>query len=523
MKAKVLVRVTLLAALMSVSVSGCGGKKLQIVVDDPYTFVSNHRNLRINNGYSCEAYTDHDKFTDDGKLVHNYVIENVKALVVPVDFTDYPSSVYGSEENSRAILQKAIFSEEKTDGWYSLSSYYASSSFGQCKITGTVAPWWHTGKAVSQIDSSDSGFATDTAVKIQDYYQQHPEEINLADYDANKDGYVDSLIMIYSAPINPSGTGSGLWWAFCWSVYDAFGKYTPDGSMMGVHRYFWASMRFLFEYQANKYRTEAEIATGEYEPNSHTLVHEFGHVLSLPDYYITDYDSNDYDGLGYLDMMDYNIGDHNIYSKMMYGWVTPKRVTGTSGSVTVTIRSTTDTGDAIIIPAPGEWHDTYLDQYLTIEFLTPTGVAEKDSKDRYVGSMPLYFSKPGIRICQVDSRLGQFSRTNGDFLGYTEATKPSENTYSISIAADNTASRSCYKDYKLIEILPATGTSQRKRQRAADNSCLYQEGDVFGKGDVFKDFKLNGSKGEKDKKFGFKIKIDKIDTVNGTATITISR
>ena len=451
-----------------------------------------------------------------------YVIENVKALVVPVDFTDYPSSVYGTEENSRSILEKVIFSNEKTDGWYSLSSYYASSSFGQCKITGTVAPWWHTNKKVSDIDSSDSGFATSTAVKIQDYYQQHPEEINLADYDANKDGFVDSLIMIYSAPINPSGNGSGLWWAFCWSVFNAYGKYTADGSMIGVHRYFWASMRFLFEYEANKYRTEAEIATGNYEPNSHTLVHEFGHVLSLPDYYITDYDKTDYDGLGYLDMMDYNIGDHNLYSKMMYGWVNPKRVTGTSGKVTITIRSTTDTGDSIIIPAPGEWNNTYLDQYLTIEFLTPTGVAEKDGKEKYVGAMPLYYPKAGVRICLVDSRLGVFSKTTGQFTGYTEATKPFDSNSSISIAADNTASRSCYKDYKLIEILPATGKYQRQRQRAAADTCLYHEGDVFGKGDVFKDFKMHGNTGERDKKFGFKISIDKIDG-NNSATITISR
>ena len=524
MKGKILTKVTLLAALMCASVTGCkfNKNKLKLVEDDPYTFTSNHRNLRINgNGYSAEQYTDNTKTLKDGTVGHNYVISDVKALVVPIDFEDYPASIFGSEENSLGLIRNAVFGEKSDTKWYSLKEYYASSSFGQCKITGTVLPWYRYNKKVSEIDKTKTATSTDIATKIQDYYREHPEIVNLADYDANKDGYVDSLIMIYSAPINPGKAGdSGLWWAYCWSIPGAWGKYTPAGDMIGVSRYFWASMHFLFDKGQNKYATAAEIATGTLKPDSHTLVHEFGHVLSLPDYYITDYSATDYAALGGLDMMDYNIGDHNIYSKMMYGWVNPRRVTGTKGKVTVDLKSATTTGDAIIIPAPGEWNDTYLDQYLTIEFLTPEGVAESDGKAPYVEGWSKYYGTAGIRILHIDSRMGSFSSSS--FLGYSWTTTRQDKSSYIDIAADNTASRSAFSAYKLAEIMPATGKYQRQRQRDADDSCLYKEGDSFGMNGIFEDFKFNSIDGTVTKEFGFKIHVDKING-NESATITISR
>lgn len=515
MKGKLLIRIAVLSALMT-SLTGCNGG-LKLVEDDPFNFISNYRDVRVNNGYDCEQFTEYTRTADDGTVQRKYVVDNVKALVVPVDFTDYPSTIYGSEEYTLGMLNKAVFSDEGSNGWYSLRSYYKSSSFGTCNVTGVVAPWWHTGDAVADIPRENAGYATQIATNIQNYYTEHPELINLNDYDANNDGFIDSLIMIYSAPINPIEAGdSGLWWAFCWNIA---GSKPVEGKKV-VHRYFWASMQFLFEKGNNKYYTNEEIASGSIEPDVHTLTHEYGHVLSLPDYYITDYSTTDYSGLGALDMMDYNIGDHNTYSKMCYGWVTPKRVEGKSGSLKVTLNSTTDTGDAILISAPGEWGNTYMDQYLLVEFLTPTGVAKKDGEEKYLGSYPKYYSKAGIRILHVDSRLGLF--TSAGFSGYTLATKSSNKNAYVSVAADNTASRSCFPDYKIIEIMPASGKTQKQRKRDADDKCLYYEGDSFGTKEVFADFKLNGTKGKKDKDFGFKIYINKIDGIK-SATITIKR
>lgn len=522
MKVSSIIKGLIFSSLMAVSVSGCSGKAITLEEVDPYRLMSNYRDLRISGtGYSGEQFTGEDIFDEEEEEIYTkWTVKDVKALVVPVDFTDYPSSLFGSEDHSRGLLDKVMFAEEGDPAlnWYSLAAYYKSSSFGQCNISGTVAPWWHTNVASSSITKTDTGYASQLAVQIQDYYRStaHHDGINLADYDANQDGLVDTIIMIYSAPITTTGE---VWWAFCSSVSGAYGIYTPDGSKEGVNRYFWASIKFLFEKGSRSYYSNEEIAAGTAIPDAHTMTHEYGHCLSLPDYYDTDYSNTS--PIGALDMMDNNIGDHNIFSKTLYGWVAPKRIAGTKGSLKVTLKSSTTTGDAIIIPAPNEWNNTYLDQYLVVEFITPEGVAKKDGDEPYLGYYPRYFTKAGIRILHVDARLGSWG-SGYSFKGYTWTTTRGDSNY-IDFAADNTPSRSAYSDYKLIEILPATGKTQKQRGgSAADDTCLYLEGSYFGSHGVFNNYKFNGIDGTQNKAFGFKIHVDKING-NESATITISR
>ena len=535
MKKLSLLKGVIFTSLLAISVSGCfGGKNssskedsLELIEVDPYTLSANYRNARIKGmGYSGEQFTEHTQLVGES-LKYNYVIEDVKALVVPVDFTDYPVTNFGNtEEIVRRNVEKIMFGGPNDTNWYSLSEYYKSSSFGKCNISGVVAPTWHTEVSSKSINKANTGYSREVVVAIQDYYRSNPivdldgNSYNLADFDANKDGFVDSIIMLYTAPITTTGE---VWWAFCWSVAGAWGKYNAQGTLEGANRFFWASFNFLYEKTSNTYYTAEEIKNGTAVADAHTMTHEYGHVLSLPDYYITDYSGSDYSGLGGLDMMDYNIGDHNAYSKMCYGWINPRRVSGDKGSVTVTLNSTTKTGDTIIIPAQGEWNDTYMDQYVMIEFLTPEGVAKADGERKFLGSYPMYYSNPGVRITHVDSRLGAFSSTSAgyQFTGYTWATTPPDSKSYVSVAASNTASSSCFPDYKLIELLPSNGKSMKYHTGNAGNNDLYYAGNSFGKNGVWEDFKMNGTTGAKDKEFGYTITVDAIDGYN-SATITIS-
>ena len=547
MKKITVIAAALICSALTLGISACG-QKISLVEFDPFMADSNYRDLRIKGyGYSGEQFTEHTKVVKVGNeevVKKNYVVEEVKALVVPVDFTDAPYTWYGdTEEGTRAELQKVFFGGPEDMEWYSLAEYYKQSSFNQCHISGQVIDWWHTGVSYKSLPKdtetgkASTSYARNLAIEIQDRYRDDPT-INLADYDANKDGFVDTIIMIYTAPIETTGS---LWWAFCSSVGNAFGKYTADGSMEGANRFFWASYRFLYERWNQQSGEEAQYTSAEIKagvdahgnpihPDAHTMTHEFGHCLSLPDYYITDYDTSDYGAMGGLDMMDYNVGDHNAYSKMCYGWINPKRVAGTTGSITVTMNSTTTTGDAIIIPAPGEWHNTLMDQYLVIEFLTPEGVAKADSEQRYLGHYPLYYNRAGVRILHIDSRMGLYQYSGAGeqagykFAGYTWSTSSAADQTYVRVAADNTKSRSCFPKYKLAEVMPSNGKSIKTFAGSqADASCLYYEGDSFGfKGQAWGDFKLNGINGEANKTFGFKIRVNKIDG-NKSATITISR
>ena len=529
MKKMTILKGMIFCTALTMTVAGCKGNNLEAIQVDPYTLVSNYRDVRVlGTGYAGEQFTEHSRIVDDNgvtKQQKTYVVEDVKVLVVPVDFTDAPYSWYNdTEDGARAELNKVFFGGPDDMQWYSLAEYYKSSSFGQCNVTGYVAPWWHTGVKYTTITKSNTGYAEEIATDIQDYYREHNDEINLADYDANKDGFVDTIVMVYTAPITTTGE---VWWAFCWSVSGAYGHYPKDGSFgseMGVNRFFWASFNFMYEKGPNSYYTSAEIKSGVAKPDAHTMTHEFGHCLSLPDYYVTDYNGSDYAGMGGLDMMDNNIGDHNAYSKILYGWINPRRIDGSYGSITLDINSTTRTGDTIIIPASGEWNNTYLDQYVMIEFLTPEGVAVKDGEERYLGYYPQYYNKAGIRITHVDSRMGVWTAGTSkyEFGGYTWATSTDMDRSYVGIAADNTANDSAYPLYKQIEVLPKDGKSMKTHKGDSGNDWLYMAGDEFGAVGCWDNFKLNGTDGTQEKEFGFKIRVDAIDGFN-KATLTISR
>ena len=145
----------LLATATTLSLAGCTKKldpdALKLVEVDPFSLSANHRNLRINGmGYSGEQYTELKRLNEETqKIEYTYVVQDVKALVVPVDFTDHPYTEFGYTEDSvRDLLNEVMFGGpeyREENGWYSLSEYYSSSSLGECHVTGTVAPWLHTG------------------------------------------------------------------------------------------------------------------------------------------------------------------------------------------------------------------------------------------------------------------------------------------------------------------------------------------------------------------------------------------
>ena len=247
--------------------------------------------------------------------------------------------------------------------------------------------------------------------------------------------------------------------------------------------------------------------------------------MSLPDYYCGDYDlkgknPNAYEPLAGCDMMAHNVGDHNAWSKALYGWISPYVV---SGNAEITIESTTDTGEFVIIPTKtkvteGEGFYTLLDQFIMVEYLTPTGVAEYDTKHQYAGAYPIWYSQPGIRITLVDARLGMFNYS-GTFLGFTASVSAGSGYYTSFACNNNSLSRSCFENFKLIEIIP-NGNKKAKTldsNEFGSNSLLYHEGDWFGSHGNFDNFMVHDKTGDWDTKkgkgdaFGFEINIKRMD------------
>lgn len=333
-------------------------------------------------------------------------IGNPHLLVIPVAFQD--TSFSGSEI---ADLRKAYFGEAEETGWESLSSYYKKSSYGKLDITGTVTSTFKYSQTSQEFENDFVKGSKDTTTIANAAIEWvKTKGIDLKEYDNNHDGFLDGVELIYKST-RSTANNSTLWWCFTTTVSPIQKKGDTDEPVL--NRYFWS----LSSQQRNHY----------YSPDidAHTLIHESGHMLGLNDYYT--YGSSD-NPCGFVDMMDHNVGDHCAYSKYMLGWVTPKYIDGSKDLFTVTLNDFTSTGDCLIVRNTSDdpWNRTPYDEYLMLEYVTPTGVNEKDSHgypewmfgqgNKGTGGT---FAKPGLRVSHIDNRLIQLVGDQVDETNYT--------------------------------------------------------------------------------------------------------
>jgi M6 family metalloprotease-like protein/uncharacterized repeat protein (TIGR02543 family) len=383
---------------------------------------------------------------------------NLNVLIIPVHFAD--STTCQSAEKGRAgncaqvkeDIQTTFFGTEAQTGWESLSTYYSKSSYGSLNITGTISDWYTSTytKAQFQDMSLPSNTSYNSQVMLRNAVAWYKTQVstNLSEFDLNNDNMLDVVYLVYDNAINNSAANSSQW---AYKYYD-YGAPSASSSNRQGYQYMWASMNFMYE-------------DPNYTVDAHTFIHETGHLLNLDDYYNTDYGGT-YPAGG-LDMQDYNIGDQNAYSKFLLDWIDPMVV---NNSGTIDLRPFESSGDAIIIPATSFNNSAY-DEYLMLEYVTPTGLNYRDSHQRYGGNYPFFYQTAGLRVWHVDSRLAKNTGSGA----YTS-------TYSSGsyTAHSNTPSRSKNSNIALIQLISKNGTnffSQTSRQ--ANSTDLFVQGDSF--------------------------------------------
>jgi len=346
-------------------------------------------NVEVSKGEPTASYTYYD--LDRTKVRRHSLVSkgSPKVLVVPVHISGYESNM--TQENLDKI--KEAFTGKNTC-WESVTDFYKKSSYNQLNLDFTIMDEWYDSKlTIEDIYAERKGDDCGTSAMADHVIDWCRDKFNssLLDYDQDKDGYIDSLWMVYDAPnkLNEKYTvthptvDSTLAWAFVTESY-----LHSDGN---VHNpvpkiYGWASYDFMF-------------ASGEDKIDAHTYIHETGHMLGLNDYY--SYGNNFKTPMGCIDMMDNNVGDHNSFSKYALGWVTPKVI---ESDTKITISSFEDTGEFLLIPSKS-WNQTAFDEYFLVELVTPTGLNEMDYNNAYPENKLKGYDKPGIRIFHVDNRI----------------------------------------------------------------------------------------------------------------------
>ena len=325
-----------------------------------------------------------DVFNDDylGNVSHYSMRSTgeVSMLVIPVDFEEYPG-----EETTLNNIRRAFMGRDEPSSFCSVASYFDKASYGRLHLSSIIPSSFFRcpidyQTLAAQKDATKNKRSLETIyTKALAWFQEKAGDV-YARLLENSSFNKIPVSFVYTAPYSGYGGGSSdrdsMFWAFTIS--------SPAPIS-------WASAKMM------------EVSQNGCD--AHTFIHETGHMFGLKDYYDTSYSSTSYSPLsptGRADMMDCSMGEENSYSKFLLNWAAPYVPTD---SCEITLRPFSGNGDFILL-AP-HWNGTPFDEYVLLEFYTPTFLNDVDAHLRDSDAMRLPRTC-GVKAYKVDSRLGLY-------------------------------------------------------------------------------------------------------------------
>ena len=424
---------------------------------------------------------------------------NINFLVLPIWFTD--SNKYIKEENKNTVLEDintAFFGNSGSTGWESVSTFFKKESRGRCNISGVVSPWYECGNNANYYTKENvTSLSKDPTVKlvkqaVDNYFSTTNDSRNK--YDSDNDGYLDSVILIFaSADYKQDPTLNSNLWAYTHWIQDS----VVEGSII-PNAYLWASYDFMYDKNNVIAKTGTNYASGKCINtilDTHTYIHEIGHIFGLEDYYCY---NNIAQPAACFSMQDLNVGGHDPYSLLALGWINPFVP---KNSCTIKIKPFQDSNQVILLTPNWNKYNSAFDEYLLLEFYTPTGLNKLDMDNKYSNNYTSV-ADYGIRLWHVDARL-TYSRYKSESWVYNEELInhpdqiPTEkenskiltaftNTYYSTATPNNNGYcsplgkiNSKYYSYNLLELIRKTPLSNEYPLGVFDKSSLYVKNDSF--------------------------------------------
>ena len=322
-------------------------------------------------------------------------VGNVKALAIRVGFKDYPLYTEEKDEEGNTVLKDSKFCLSKdqiTDRFFgtdpasaaqypyeSLSAYYERSSYGKLNIRLGDIIDFESDKTKDYY--AEKEFGEKEIELVREIFESIKDEVDLSEYDSDKDGVADAVYFFYSEKPGPPESKT----------------FSPHCKSCGA-----------YNISLNGTKLTHYVFTGTDEKS--TLMHETGHLLGLPDYYSRVFGEALF---GTSDMMYDNSGDHCGFSKWILGWLTDENViyldkndAGKSFSLTA-VDSLVCEGVKLAILSNPKAKNPY-DKYLLVEYVS----AENDMADLIGGTFP-----EGFRVFRVDAKMadGYFVKNNDHY------------------------------------------------------------------------------------------------------------
>ena len=402
---------------------------------------------------------------------------DVNVLVLPIEFADQPFDASFIRDLNNALNGNGA---NDTGYWESVASFYEKSSFGKVHLHFEIAPTFASSYSQQEAyyrynagSSSDNGTGL-----IRSAFNNYKDAKNLEDpdyikehFDVDHNGWVDGIIAVYSGKDLQKGglsyDSNDYYWAYTyWAVASDSSTLTwtaPNEDSPTPNLYFWLSYDFIYE------------AVSSPKVDAHTLIHETGHMFGLDDYYPEE--GSEFNAAGCWSMMDQNILDHDAFSKLILGWANPIVINDTGS---IRINPSSSSGDCLLFPTES-WNGTAYDEYILVEFYTPTDLNYLDSHSRYP-NRSLGYSESGVKIYHVDARMTRYDKTRA-YMTYQYVSDPSgigeigyDSKYGYSIAASN-----CHKNgnkanvnYSLLHLLESDGVNTFQYGGSGTNFTLFK-------------------------------------------------
>lgn len=386
-------------------------------------------------------------------------IEPGKGNLTALDWTD----------SQLTNLNNMFFKDTTTGagGYYSLKTYFEEVSKGKLEISGKIFEPYHATYTMSEINA-DSSYSKlhQTFNEAVEHIKNSNPSTNWAEYDLNKDGYIDNLHFV----TNVSGTNLE-----------------------------WSSPLWPHKYDINNYPgTNSDPLPKVYETtvlgmlsDATTIIHEQSHMFGITDYYNYTQTENEVDinYVGSLEMQSHNAGDWNPWSKFTVGWGNPIVVDGSLDMTKVTFQSSALTNQFVVIPANIDtYNGSAFDEFFILELFTNDGVNKPFWQ--YVTSDST--KTAGVRLYHVDGRLWDaYTNSIIEDLSDFENVLKNDNYYLDLICSNSSTFGDApgynleqYHDYKLITVIQKGGVDTfGKRGRSSRRMLNYS--DLFVTGDTF--------------------------------------
>lgn len=236
---------------------------------------------------------------------------NPRSLVILVNFSDKNFVTANPQTAFTNLLNQNNYSTNGGTG--SAKDYFRDNSTGAFDpIFDVVGPYTLPQNMAYYGGNNSSGDDKNPRQMIIDACTlANLDGVNFTQYDTDNDGFVDNVFVYYAGYNEAEGGPANTVWPHRWSLANYNTKFNG---------------KIIFDYACT---SELKGRSGSSMCGIGTFVHEFGHVLGLPDFYATD--GATHFTLDYWDVMDagpyLNDGRtppaYSAYERFYLNWLTP--------------------------------------------------------------------------------------------------------------------------------------------------------------------------------------------------------